>query len=560
MISLKTRISRLLLLAAWAAGMSMSSCSSDPEVEAADSVEVRNLQDEICFAYDSEEPMAFSIVSNKTWSIAKSNLDWLEVSQMNGGSKYPSTVLLTPSVNDDLERSGILTVYAGATTRRVTIVQEAFPIVPEITLRSGLPDDKTLWFSYTDAAPVTFTIYSNIAWQASTSGLDDWAEVAPLEGARKQETEIVVTPTPNEGDERSGTITFTGEGLEEPLVVNVSQEAVDPTPLLIVSGIKDGQVAFANAPEAPFTFSVQCNRRWEITGENLDWLTVEPSSGRSSLIPVEVALTARDNELYEPLEGRLTLHVYDDAIEDVTITVTQDANKRLLAQWTMDDTVPWKTYNPNFATDGHMKADLPEGTEAVAAWQQVNKVDNTGKSYAASFKISNDGTAYSFNKIWVDDHLLIYVPVENMSAGAQINIRYSVAMNSAKMPRFWIVEWSAGDGVWTPTSISSLPWLGKNGQNSNNAYFDATYAMPNASDDFKSPYKYVDISETATIPVDIENGALWFRIRCSDATHVSESSKTERTDGVYNGWIFLSGYGRSNTVPAENAISIWQIK
>ena len=561
MISLKTRISRLLLLAAWAAGMSMSSCSSDPEVEAADSVEVRNLQDEICFAYDSEEPLAFSIVSNKTWSIAKSNLDWLEVSQMNGGSKYPSTVLLTPSVNDDLERSGILTVYAGATTRRVTIVQEAFPIVPEITLRSGLPDDKTLRFSYTDAAPVTFTIYSNIAWQASTSGLDGWAEVAPLEGARKQETEIVVTPTPNEGDERSGTITFTGEGLEEPLVVNVSQEAVDPTPLLIVSGIKDGQIAFANAPEAPFTFSVQCNRRWEITGENLDWLTVEPSSGRSSLIPVEVALTPRDNELYEPLEGRLTLHVYDDAIEDVTITVTQDANKRLLAQWTMDDTVPWKTYNPNFAADGRMKADLPEGTGAVAAWQQVNATVG-GNSYTASFKISNDGTAYSFNKIWNDDHLLIYVPVENMGAGAQINIRYSVAMNGSKMPRFWVVEWSAGDGVWTPTSISSFPWLGTSGQNSKNMYFDATYAMPNETAAFSSPYRYIDISETATIPVDIENGALWFRIRCSDATHTSYSSKTERTEaeGPYNGWIFLSGYGRSNTVPAENAISIWQIK
>ena len=561
MISLKTRISRLLLLAAWAAGMSMSSCSSDPEVEAADSVEVRNLQDEICFAYDSEEPLAFSIVSNKTWSIAKSNLDWLEVSQMNGGSKYPSTVLLTPSVNDDLERSCILTVYAGATTRRVTIVQEAFPIVPEITLRSGLPDDKTLRFSYTDAAPVTVTIYSNIAWQASTSGLDGWAEVAPLEGARKQETEIVVTPTPNEGDERSGTITFTGEGLEEPLVVNVSQEAVDPTPLLIVSGIKDGQIAFANAPEAPFTFSVQCNRRWEITGENLDWLTVEPSSGRSSLIPVEVALTARDNELYEPLECRLTLHVYDDAIEDETITVTQDANKRLLAQWTMDDTVPWKTYNPNFAADGRMKADLPEGTGAVAAWQQVNATVG-GNSYTASFKISNDGTAYSFNKIWNDDHLLIYVPVENMGAGAQINIRYSVAMNGSKMPRFWVVEWSAGDGVWTPTSISSFPWLGTSGQNSKNMYFDATYAMPNETAAFSSPYRYIDISETATIPVDIENGALWFRIRCSDATHTSYSSKTERTEaeGPYNGWIFLSGYGRSNTVPAENAISIWQIK
>ena len=123
--------------------MSMSSCSSDPEVEAADSVEVRNLQDEICFAYDSEEPLAFSIVSNKTWSIAKSNLDWLEVSQMNGGSKYPSTVLLTPRSTTTWSAAAYLTVYAGATTRRVTIVQEAFPIVPEITLRSGLPDDKS---------------------------------------------------------------------------------------------------------------------------------------------------------------------------------------------------------------------------------------------------------------------------------------------------------------------------------------------------------------------------------------------------------------------------------
>lgn len=54
------------------------------------------------------------------------------------------------------------------------------------------------------------------------------------------------------------------------------------------------------------------------------------------------------------------------------------------------------------------------------------------------------------------------------------------------------------------------------------------------------PYRYIDISETATIPVDIENGALWFRIRCSDATHISYSSKTERTEaeGPYNGWSF----------------------
>lgn len=57
---------------------------------------------------------------------------------------------------------------------------------------------------------------------------------------------------------------------------------------------------------------------------------------------MEVALTARDNELYEPLEGRLTLHVYDDAIEDVNDHRHAGRQQRLLAQWTMDDTVPWK--------------------------------------------------------------------------------------------------------------------------------------------------------------------------------------------------------------------------
>lgn len=558
MTTLKTLFAGLLLYSG--CGVVLSACSNDPAVEAADRVEISDLDETIEFSYDARESVSFRISSNKTWSIAKDNLDWLDVSPMNGGSKYPATVTLSPAANDDLERSGTFTLYAGAYWRTVTVMQEAFPIVPEITVRGGLDEGNILFFGYTDAVPAGFTIYSNVAWTARTEGLDGWAEVAPLSGERKQETEIVVTPTPNEDDARTGTITFTAEGLEEPLVVTVSQEAVDPTPLLLITGITDNRITFSNTPEASQSFFIQCNRRWEIRQDGLDWLTVEPTSGRSSLIPVEVRLTAPNNGIYEPRTGTLTLHVADESIEDVTIVVTQEANKRLLAQWTMDDTVPWKTYNPNFGADGRLKADLPEGTAATAAWMQVNEVDNTGETYAARFKISNDGTAYSFGNIWVDDHLLIYVPVTGMAANSVVNIRYSVAMNSAKMPRFWIVEWSTGDGVWTPTSLSSLPWLGTSGQNSQNMFFDATYAMPNATDDFKSPYKYIDIDETATIPVSIDNGGLWFRIRCSDATHVSYSSKKERTDGVYGGYIFLSGYGRGAAAPEERAISIWQIK
>ena len=103
-------------------------------------MEIDGLDEGVHFPYDPEEGVSFSISANKTWSISKSGLDWLTVSQMNGGSKLPATITLTAAPNDDLERSGELTVYAGAHVQRVTVTQDAFPIVPTLTL-DGLTDD-----------------------------------------------------------------------------------------------------------------------------------------------------------------------------------------------------------------------------------------------------------------------------------------------------------------------------------------------------------------------------------------------------------------------------------
>lgn len=87
--------------------------------------------------------------------------------------------------------------------------------------------------------------------------------------------------------------------------------------------------------------------------------------------------------------------------------------------------------------------------------------------------------------------------------------------------------------------------------------------MPNETAAFSSPYRYIDISETATIPVDIENGAL-VPHPLLDATHTSYSSKTERTEaeGPYNGWIFPErirpqqhGSGRERDLDLANKIT-----
>ena len=148
MKTLKIACTALILLA----GTFAAACSSDTETEAADRVEIDGLDEGVHFPYDPEEGVSFSISANKTWSISKSGLDWLTVSQMNGGSKLPATITLTAAPNDDLERSGELTVYAGAHVQRVTVTQDAFPIVPTLTL-DGLTDLNDLQDAVLAAAP-----------------------------------------------------------------------------------------------------------------------------------------------------------------------------------------------------------------------------------------------------------------------------------------------------------------------------------------------------------------------------------------------------------------------
>lgn len=500
MKTLKIACTALILLA----GTFAAACSSDTETEAADRVEIDGLDEGVHFPYDPEEGVSFSISVNKTWSISKSGLDWLTVSQMNGGSKLPATITLTAAPNDDLERSGELTVYAGAHVQRVTVTQDAFPIVPTLTL-DGLTDD-TLEFEFSDLDPVTFSVYANVAWTALPEELD-WAEVSPLSGERKKRTTITVTPSANGGDARQGTITFRAEEME-PVVVTVRQTAYRDDPLLTVTGFgKNNTIEFPEVPEAPAALQILCNRNWTVVKEGLDWLTVTPESGTASPTPAEVTLTASQNT-GKARTGTLTIHPDDPALEDVVITVSQEAKSlEPIAWWTLVYETMLEYNDPTWVSEGKIIADKPAGTTACGQWNKANEVP----VYTHECILNADGH-YAVKRIWTDDNLELTIPVKDFAAGQAVNIRF--AMSGVKTaPRYWTVEYFDA-GTWKPTSSQEYIFA-KNG-----LHVTATYELTKANG-------VVNVNETARFTEAVADGVIRFRIRCANGACTIENKTIE---------------------------------
>ena len=500
MKTLKIACTALILLAETFA----AACSSDTETEAADRVEIDGLDEGVHFPYDPEEGVSFSISANKTWSISKSGLDWLTVSQMNGGSKLPATITLTAAPNDDLERSGELTVYAGAHVQRVTVTQDAFPIVPTLTL-DGLTDD-TLEFEFSDLDPVTFSVYANVAWTAHPEELD-WAEVSPLSGERKKRTTITVTPSANGGDARQGTITFRAEEME-PVVVTVRQTAYRDDPLLTVTGFgENNTIEFPEVPETPAALQILCNRNWTVVKEGLDWLTVTPESGTASPTPAEVTLTASQNT-GKARTGTLTIHPDDPALEDVVITVSQEAKSlEPIAWWTLVYETMLEYNDPTWVSEGKMIADKPAGTTACGQWNKANEVP----VYTHECILNADGH-YAVKRIWTDDNLELTIPVKDFAAGQAVNIRF--AMSGVKTaPRYWTVEYFDA-GTWKPTSSQEYIFA-KNG-----LHVTATYELTKANG-------VVNVNETARFTEAVADGVIRFRIRCANGACTIENKTIE---------------------------------
>ena len=114
--------------------------------------------------------------------------------------------------------------------------------------RAVAADESVLNFAAKNAAPATFQLYSDGAWQVDAP---DWATVSPTSGSGPQEITVTVTDNVTGGvtdTPRTGTLTFRGRSMERQAKVIVNQrgdryKGIREIPVGAVAELKDSAAA-----------------------------------------------------------------------------------------------------------------------------------------------------------------------------------------------------------------------------------------------------------------------------------------------------------------------------
>ena len=139
--------------------------------------------------------------------------------------------------------------------------------------------------SSTSSDPVIFSISANTPWFIENDA-EDWCTPSPGTSATSSLTEdITVTIDDNTADKpRTATLTITAEGVEEPVLVKITQNAKSNLEVVAPSGMIDGNGGFVE-------FTVTSDLDWKVTSPQT-WISFEPASGTGSKTPVTVKATA----------------------------------------------------------------------------------------------------------------------------------------------------------------------------------------------------------------------------------------------------------------------------
>ena len=170
--------------------------------------------------------------------------------------------------------------------------------------------------SYTVASasadPVIFSISSNTPWYIENDA-EGWCTVTPGASATSSLTEdITVTVGDNQvAEPRTATLTVTAEGVEEPVLVKITQNALSKLKVSAASGA---------IPQAGggVTFTVLSDQDWRIVS-NAPWLTFSTNGAAGSDDVVTVTASA------EVTTNMRSATVRIETAEDFrTVTITQE--------------------------------------------------------------------------------------------------------------------------------------------------------------------------------------------------------------------------------------------
>jgi hypothetical protein len=273
---------------------------------------------------------AITLTSNIAWTVS-SNAAWLTATPTSSSNNGTVTANFTGNTGS-ATRTGILTFSGGGLTRTVTVSQAA----PNLTVTPTTNSVSPLTGS------VTITLTSNVNWTVTSNA--GWLTTSPTSGSNNGS--ITANYTANTGSARTGTLTFSGNGINR--TVDVTQAA----PTLTVSPTTSTRTA----AEGSFAITLTSNINWTVTS-NAGWLTTTTASGTGN-----TTVTANYTGNTGALRAGILTFTGSGITRTVTVTqaaptlaVTPATQSRTTAAgsftttltsnvaWTVSSNVPWLT-------------------------------------------------------------------------------------------------------------------------------------------------------------------------------------------------------------------------
>lgn len=161
---------------------------------------------------------------------------------------------------------------------------------------------------------ITFNVSSNTPWTIKSDA--QWCTPDPaMSAASSLVSEITVTTEDNNTEkERTAVLTVSAEGVSEPFVIRVTQEARDA---FILQAPEEGNVAKAGGNKV---FRIISNKPWKITTEAI-WLEFSALSGEATQAAgKEITVSVKDNAGMERTGTVTVASGYDEK----TFRITQD--------------------------------------------------------------------------------------------------------------------------------------------------------------------------------------------------------------------------------------------
>ncbi|MBI9062122.1 MAG: T9SS type A sorting domain-containing protein [Marinilabiliaceae bacterium] len=211
--------------------------------------------------YDYECCTYITVESNTSWNVI-SNASWLTVDYLNGSESRDIRLETLNSNTSANPRHATLTISAeGLTSKELTVTQEAAPYLDASPQRTTIP--------YDYECCTYITVESNTSWNVISNA--SWLTVDYLNGSGSRDIRLETLNSNTSANPRIGTLTFTGDGIDLPRTVAVTQNGNK------IINVSETDITIWTVPGSR-RIDIESNVDWSVQ-HGAEWLSIEPMEG-----------------------------------------------------------------------------------------------------------------------------------------------------------------------------------------------------------------------------------------------------------------------------------------